>query len=249
MSLQDLAYNNVNNLGDPSSITYGSEPFNPKTWDADMIYGCKADSYGYYHHSSPSSLQYTQPATGYDLSMIHCPKSYNPRVLDTDIRKNSTNGTLSYNYQSLTCTASSGHFSLSFRGESTGVIQSNHSINYLKTQLESLRSIGYVSIRTTYDASLDSQICDRSGDTTIVISFLTELGNIPSLQLKNMTLSPTNSLYIDAGVNPMSYLYECGGRGECNKLNGRCLCWDKWSTSDGFGNDGILGDCGANLIR
>ena len=41
---------------------------------------------------------------------------------------------------------------------------------------------------------------------------------------------------------------QCSNTGICDTSNGECKCWDFWGSSDGFGNDGSLGDCGSNLI-
>ena len=37
---------------------------------------------------------------------------------------------------------------------------------------------------------------------------------------------------------------ECNNRGLCNRLTGRCDCFTDWTSSDGKGNPGYIGDCG-----
>ena len=40
----------------------------------------------------------------------------------------------------------------------------------------------------------------------------------------------------------------CNNRGTCNQLTGVCECFPQWTSSDGTGRLGFLGDCGAYRI-
>jgi len=244
MSLRELADSN-NNDGGPLS---GSGPFDSKSWFADMIFGCKADTYGYYHDTVNARLGHIPTASGYNLNSFACPKTYNPRTLQTDIHS-ASDAKYVYNVQHLTCTARSGSFRLSFRGQTTSLIHHNSSVSHVTESLQELTTIGIIKIRLQFGGSEDSRICDSSGDTTLVVTFLTEIGNIPELVINDLSLSPSDSISIANNELENSYLYECGGHGECQRDSGSCLCWDGWGSSDGFGGDGIFGDCGASLIK
>jgi hypothetical protein len=247
LSLRDMGNSRVDFYGDPEALIYGQNVGDSKTWDADMIYGCKADAYGYYHDTITSNTAYLPQAYGYNADRYSCPKSYNPRALEVGIY-NSTNGSLAYNVQHLLCTATNGHFQLSFRGEYTSIIQHNDSVAQLEAALEELSTIGEVDVEILYGGSVYGAVCDQTTDTTVIITFVTELGPIPTVKVSNNALYPPSSISIFAVTSESALLYECGGRGECNRLTGQCICWDHWSTSNGFGEDGILGDCGSNQI-
>jgi hypothetical protein len=229
---------------------YGSEPLAPQTWDADSVFGCFADSYGYYHGSNAVTgavLGSYPTGQGFLLDEFACPATYNPRTLETRGIFHADNGSFSYAVQFVSCVASEGYFQLSFRGEAAAAVLANDSIASLKAALEALTTIGSLKVEVQYGGSVLGPVCDSTGDTTIVVSFLTELGSLPSLVLYQDKLTPANSLDITSAPLPHHELYTGGGRGECNKASGECLCWEGWGSSDGFGDNGVLGDCGHNL--
>ncbi|CAM9774795.1 unnamed protein product, partial [Laminaria digitata] len=53
------------------------------------------------------------------------------------------------------------------------------------------------------------------------------------------TLNP--HLWSQAGTK---HAQECSGRGYCNRVTGNCMCYTKFSSSDGSRWPGSLGDCG-----
>ena len=64
----------------------------------------------------------------------------------------------------------------------------------------------------------------------------------------NIISSGVLSVQVATDIGTKNALYECGGKGTCDRKLGQCNCWDNWVSSDGFGNNGIIGDCGHNLI-
>ncbi len=117
-------------------------------------------------------------------------------------------------------------------------------------------------------------ICSRVRDRTIKITFISEIGNIPLLEVNKDELygnvgitrsqtrySLTHSLtyllaysltHLLTHSRTHSYstgwLYECSNRGICNRSTGECECFPNWGSSNGIGEVGERGDCGYNLI-
>lgn len=255
VSLRDLGAYRSDELSEFSPRTYGSAPFNPKTWDADMIYGCRADDYGYYHPDSTSTVFSSTldvgsvPAgSGYNLNERPCVRTHNFRTIETSIFNSSTNGSFVYNEQYLQCSATSGHFRLSFKNEKTSLIHHNDSMDSVAAALAALTTIGDISISVVRGGSTAAPVCDPAADTIVDVILLTELGLVPVIQVVDSEVSG-GSISMYSVASDTSFLHECGGRGECHKPSGRCVCWDGWGSSDGFGGVGSFGDCGYNMIQ
>ena len=107
MSMRELAIWKQDN-GEETLYTYGMNPNEPRTWDADRIHGCLCDP-GY---------------TGYDCSLRTCPKGDDPFTYDDHTE-----------VQLLTCTATEGTFKLSFREEVTAPIAWNATANIIRDAL------------------------------------------------------------------------------------------------------------------
>lgn len=218
---------------------YGSNSFN--AWDRDMVYSCVADTYGYYHEDSNiNPLSYVATASGSLLDTYECVSATNYKIPFER----------SYNTQMFQCLASSGTFQLAFRNVLSEVISVSTTIGEFSYVLNNMQSIGRVTVNIINDElNLVNPVCDPFGNTLIKIKFLTELGNIPLLQIKSNSLVPSNTISIIYGyLQSNEIIYECGGFGECHNTLGKCKCWDNYGSSDGFGDDGNLGDCGKNLI-
>jgi hypothetical protein len=147
--------------------------------------------------------------------------------------------------QTVTCRATSGSFSFIFRGESTELLNPlTCTVANLREALQGLTVIGEVDVSVVAgtDASL---ICRNIGVQSAVI-FLTELGEVPLLIVSG---SASSQITITRTRKAAPHaLYECGGRGSCDRSVGQCVCWNYWGSSDGFGGPGTLGDCGHTLI-
>lgn len=141
-----------------------------------------------------------------------------------------------------------GTFTLTFRGETTGPVAFDAVPSNLETALEMLRSIGQV---TVVGDTASSPLCSGGGSAT-VITFETELANVPLVTTTTTTLTKSGgsaTAIIATTTGGKGIILECGGKGICDKPSGTCKCWDGWTSSDGFGAHGQRGDCGFSSIQ
>jgi len=208
-----MAYHsNPKDLPTSSGISYGSGSSNASTWDADHIYGCIGDDYGYYptngaftgtdgYGSSVSSHAFYHNITtsvGYALSEFPCPTTYNYAELQNVLAFHDNNIT-SLNYsitiQSIACSGSSGTFQLSFRdAKSTLIDATTTRLMDITFIIQSISTIGGVSIY--YDTSSytnETLLCDATTAPIVSITFLTEFGVLPVLVLQHNALSGGSS--------------------------------------------------------
>jgi len=68
MSMAELALWAENN-GDATDFTYGNDPNNPLTWDANRIHGCLCD----------------EGFSGFDCSLVDCPRGDDPGTYDDHV--------------------------------------------------------------------------------------------------------------------------------------------------------------------
>ena len=243
LSMRQLAAYHRDEYLDPSPVQYGINANDPLTWDADMIYGCLADEYGSYY----GLYNVTNP-TGRYLDTYTCPMTYNRRLADkVDIIDGVkyTNHTLNYEKQQILCDADTGYVKLSFRGKTTDWIPTTATEAEFKAYLEAVPSIGQTAISFSHD-----YFCSPSGAFSANVTFLTNFGHVPLLKW-------VDSKDLDGGEEKVTIvrlerargedLMICGGHGDCDPITGKCKCYDQYTTSDGFGNQGSTGDCGYNI--
>jgi hypothetical protein len=113
------------------------------------------------------------------------------------------------------------------------------------------------------DRNSTHHFCNTSSDATpntIVIVFEGIHGDVPPItadasaltyQSSGQTLAGSINVYTDgASINGYNSITgtteddECNNRGLCNRETGKCECFKTFSSSDGKGNAGYLGDCG-----
>ena len=170
VNMRQAAEARVNALGDPDPLNYGAfyNYSNQTVWEAEKIYGCQCDDGGYMF---PGQLHNYSMWTGHDCSKRMCPfGDYISRWAYTAFEQQTLRCQTSLN------TEAGGSFKLSFRGALTGDIMWNSSIETLKYELESLSTIGTVSVSFAYKAS---KICFPLGayDNIITIEFTSEVGD------------------------------------------------------------------------
>jgi len=223
-------------------ISYGGfNMSNATAWDADKVFGCVCDSKGY---QLPGQLANLSDWTGYDCSRRTCPSGTKRSNVGPG-QNNAYNS--SFEIQNMTCTATSGTFTLSFRSESTEPIASNATKAILKQRLEELSTIGQVVITMdNQDASayrFDS-VCSASAVTPIYVGvkFISELGNLPMLTANDAGL--VGSVSIWETVPGTKVEFECANNGLCNDQTGFCDCFTGYTTSNADGSYGYRGDCG-----
>jgi len=230
--MRQLAAYRLSHLQTSLPVTYGRYEHDAHTWDADMIYGCHGDEYGYV-----DSIHFIAPYVGRDLTELDCPTGYDSRLLD--VVPNKGPHFINLEVQMLTCVATTGTFTLGFRGQTTSIISFDDSVSSLESYLEALSTIGNVTLIPS--ASLDDPICSAAGTSTN-ITFNTELGSIPTLSIESETVD--GSVSVEDVVPAQGRLYECAYRGDCDRSTGECRCWKNRMSSDGLGNIGTRGDCG-----
>jgi hypothetical protein len=255
LTMRELAYYHKNDYLELEYVSYGTKVGDPSTWDADRIQGCKADEYGYFFEDFRSTTDYYNITSHQDILVDNydCPMGYNMRLTYTSYYNSSsyygTNTTANHTnhreIQQLQCDAYQGYFRLSFRGKSSGILYANSSESTLLHTLESIPSIGAISIAMTA-----STVCLSSQTTYTNITFLSEVGNIPLLQIEEDLLGGrTGRLYVNRIQRGISGdLFECSGHGNCNRKTGECQCWEGYGPSDGLGNAGKRADCGYSWV-
>lgn len=223
MSLKERAKRTKVN-GVTQNYLYGETPFEFSTWDHDMIYGCLCDE--------------TLSLGGfYDFQGIACGERFCTIGEDPSLANIESFAKLEI--QQMTCIASDGAFSLTFRDQSSNLISFDATEEELQKEIESILSVGEVDI--TF--SPGTTACSESPGTTIEIQFLTDLGDLPMFELES-SLSGTSSgvtiVEVQAGTRVG---YECSNHGLCNRQTGVCECFTGYVSSDGKGKRGLKGDC------
>lgn len=172
----------------------------------------------------------------------------------------STEGGLS-EIQVLQCAATSGSFTLTFRGETTAAISYDSVSATVKSALEALTNIGTVAI--TYSAGVSA--CSTTG-VVISVSFDSNLGDLPALEYSISALADnvggdgslgsgsisvaTNGAILGAVTSVAGTKEDavCSNHGTCEYSTGICQCDAQYTSSDGYGAEGSRGDCGFHYV-
>lgn len=186
-----------------SRITYGT-PGSDTTWDFKMMYGCKCDEV--HNRNRSLTTKVTPDLSGYDCSVRRCPTGDDPQLATAGVSE----------VQTVACTADGGTFTLTFRDQTTSAIAYNANADAVRTALESLSTIGWITVTQGDNAVA----CDDDGEST-VITFMSEQGDLP------IVTSDSSSLTISSGSVAFSVSettagtkqnVECSKRGICGEL-------------------------------
>jgi hypothetical protein len=233
--MAELALLAVDN-GDSTDYTYGADTNNPRTWDGRRIYGCHCDS-GW---------------QGYDCSLRVCPRGDDPGTYGQQPE-----------VQLVRCQATAGTFVVSFRQAQTPPIPFDAAISVLEAALNALPTVkGGLSLSSTQSAP----VCTTAGSNILTATFVSVFGDVPALRFDTSALVDFNN-----GLGPGSGVItvasdgqsinslrshkgttengECSNRGLCNTATGRCECFLGFSSSDGRGSEGPLGECGYRVPK
>lgn len=181
--------------GDATDYTYGANPHNPKTWDYEMVKGCKCDD-GF---------------EGYDCSLRSCPRGDDPE----------TYGQVN-EVQLIACAATGGTFKLGFRQEVTADIRWNATAQEVESAIEAMPTAGDVRVTFTnhslfYNGTTDNVAdswhvqapndgtygpagvyngtyiaCNYEGSNIIMVEFVDALNDLPAMTLDNSKLENFN---------------------------------------------------------
>jgi hypothetical protein len=224
-------------------VSYGTQPGSALTWDADRIYGCSPDLYGYYEGTSNITSY-----TGAALDRRDCPLAFNHRLLNKLYSNGSgspiSNFTQVRAVQRITCRAREGFFRILFRGVASVQMSYNVTAEELGQALSAVTTVGSVSAENS--AGSDAALCSPSDTRYTDVTFLAALGKLPLLSVTSSSLyGGMDVTIVQEGTDG---LVECGGYGNCDSATGDCHCWPRQASSNGLGGQGQQGDCGFNLI-
>ena len=143
--------------------------------------------------------------------------------------------------QTLTCTATSGTFSLSFRGRITSAIAFDATALTVKTALEALQTITEVNVVL----STGSSACAASPGVGIAVTFRSELGDLPAVTANVAALQGgAGTIVIVETVKGTKDSVDCSEHGICNLETGVCKCFNGFTSSDHNNEQGDYRDCG-----
>jgi hypothetical protein len=173
LTMAELAQLAMTPLGDPAPTTYGADPNNALTWDAQKVRGCFCDA-GW---------------QGYDCSERACPFGNDITLLEADPARLDE-------LQYLRCEladpnvalpgAAPVSFALSFRGAQTPALPFSASAAQVKGALEALPTIGRVDVtysRNGVAGSPDSFCLPAPYSQQVTFAFHTEHGDLPPLRV------------------------------------------------------------------
>jgi hypothetical protein len=132
-------YREVN--GEDSALVYGTDPSSVATWDAELLQTCLCDNNR--HVNNQYSWQ------GLDCAQRTCPRG------DDYETATAASGSYQKEIQKITCIATGGTFTLSFRDETTEAIAWNANANGTSTKMSGYGTVTYGSatLVTTVDIS------------------------------------------------------------------------------------------------
>ncbi|CAM9276828.1 unnamed protein product [Hapterophycus canaliculatus] len=220
MTMAELALEAENN-GDATDFTYGEDPYEGSTWDAHRIFGCHCDE-GY---------------SGYDCSERVCPTGDDPGSWNQEPE-----------IQDVSCQATNGTFTLTFRQAETEPIPTNASSAELKEALEGLATVDVVSVAIETGFT----VCQEDGVDVTSVTFITQHGDVPLLLAdvslliddRNGGAPGSGNVTVAEHVEGTTEEETCSNHGLCDRHTGECSCFPGWSSSNGAGEIGDRSDCG-----
>eukprot|EP00752_Nemacystus_decipiens_P007656 g6844.t1 len=205
-------------------------PYGGGLWDADMMYGCNCDP-GY---------------SGPMCNLRDCAVGDDPLTGTEE----DPDGEQYNEQQELTCTATGGSFTLTFRGFTTGDIAYSASAEDVVVALQALPSLygSYDTPVSVQFSSSDTEACTSAGHSW-TIEFLQDFGDLPLLvsgvgKLTHSTTGVSATVDVVEAVLGTKESKDCSGRGLCDTDDRVCTCEPEYDTSNGYNEEGRRGDCG-----
>jgi len=261
LSMSQWAAKSTNPQGTVLGLSYAGST-SAASWDAGVVQGCFCDyqpeslaPYASQLYTGPLSWG-SYPLRSYDCSKSTCPVGDNPDTRDG-----------AFEVQNIVCDATSGTFTLTFRGFTTAAISynavaltSNENTGSsagtgvgesLQAKLQALFTINTqcyagtcLGVNVAYSSGTSA--CKAGGGNTISLTFKTELGDLPILAATELGsgLGGTGTITVVEGTRGTKEIDFCSNHGVCDYDEGRCLCHKGYTSSDGDGNAGQRNDCG-----
>ncbi|GMH92357.1 hypothetical protein TrST_g2898 [Triparma strigata] len=222
--------------GEATEYAYGNPDanFNSKaTWDREMFQSCLCDgTFLERDRQGPSDtfisgLYVNEPKVlgyhGYSCKKAYCPHGDDPSTPGVNEK------------QTVSCTLTTGSFTLTFRDKTTASIAYDATAATVKAALEALNVVETVTV--TLNAA---NPCDAV-PSGFVVEFTGNPGDLPLMKsAPSFTVAET--------IKGTKEFVECSNRGVCNskagQLAGMCYCDWNYMSSDGNGGRGTRRDCG-----
>ncbi|GMF43063.1 unnamed protein product [Phytophthora fragariaefolia] len=165
--------------------------------------------------------------------------------------------------QLIQCIADAGSFTLTFRDATTVDIAVSATSGIVKAALEELSTIEEVQVSFVGGTTA----CSNSINIVIVVDFLTELGDLPSLSGSHALLQDSingnaqdgsgtlvfatggATLQSVASVRGTRENAFCSNHGICDFSTGICTCHANYGGSDGKGGPGTIANCGFHELK
>jgi hypothetical protein len=140
--------------------------------------------------------------------------------------------------QSISCQASSGTFTLSYKKKTTAPIPFDTATSSeLTSYLEALPTIGFGGVSVQMGSS---SVCEPGAGGVFEVTFLKDFGTLPSLVPDATNLGGGANVYLAVSVlvQGSKENAQCSNRGICDTNSGVCACSTNFYTSDGYGGPG-----------
>jgi hypothetical protein len=178
--------------------------------------------------------------SGFDCSLRNCPTGDDPL---TGIISDS-NGLQFNEKQSIECKATSGYFTVTFKGATTEHINFDDKREVVAAKINALPTITEVDI--TYLTQSTTKACTSLGNT-ITVEFIQDFGDQPLMLVDAAHLAHWQKeelvLRVEEEQVGTKENLPCSGRGFCDVAAGFCGCFLGYATGDGYGKVGTRGDC------
>lgn len=149
--------------------------------------------------------------------------------------------------QQITCAATGGSFTLSFRGFTTDAIAYAASSEDVVDALQFLPSLygSYDVVVSVQFSTSDTQACTSAGHSW-TIEFLQDFGDLPLLvagvsKLIHSTSGVSATVEVEKSVTGTKESEDCSGRGLCDTDDRVCTCEAEFDTSNGY-NEEVCAD-------
>jgi len=216
LTMRDLAKEATVN-GQDALVTYGEKPNDKDTWDGNRIKGCHCND-GY---------------EGFDCSLRSCPTGDNP----------DTGGQVDEQQRLICSHSGSGSLIFKWRKEVSAAMPVTVTTAGVKEALEGMPNVGTVRVEVLDYSSANGNVLCGDDTNTFVITFMTEHGDLPELELQ-LNGVEASDLRIEEYTKGTKETDVCSARGLCDKTLGQCFCFTGYGASDNMGNPGPVENCG-----